>query len=273
MSAPGVVEPGGGEVVGDSPDRRVEILGAHDGLHATWSRFGPGREGADLHIHRRHTDCFYVLAGSLTVRLGLEDEPVTVPAGTLARVPPFVVHGFRNASGADVRYLNLHAPGEGFADYMRAIRDGRSMTYDQEPPPAEGIRPPSEAVVGGAEELGGGVTLLADVEALAIAELRVAGGGRPIPPHVHERHAESIYVLEGELEITAAGEPVRAHAGTWVDLPAGLPHGASFHAPARFLSIHAPSCGYGAYLRALAAGADENAAADQSGFDRVPQRG
>ena len=110
MAGPVVVPPGGGEVVGDSADRRVEILGAHEGLHATWSRFGPGRDGADLHIHRRHTDLFYVLAGELTVRLGVEGEEVAVAAGKLVRVPPFVVHGFRNASDAELRYLNLHAP-------------------------------------------------------------------------------------------------------------------------------------------------------------------
>src|SRR5918992_1650828 len=110
MSEPTVIALGGGEVVGDAPDRRVEILCDHDALHATWSRFGPRREGADLHVHHRHTDFFYVLEGELTVRLGQDDQPVTVPAGSLARVPPDVVHGFRNATDAEVRYLNLHAP-------------------------------------------------------------------------------------------------------------------------------------------------------------------
>ncbi len=141
VSEPAVIPPGGGEVVGDSPERRVEILCDHDALHATWSRFGPGREGADLHVHRRHTDIFYVLAGELTVRLGPEGEEVVARAGTLARVPPLVVHGFRNASDAELRYLNFHAPGTGFADYMRALRDGRTLSYDQEPPPADGGRP------------------------------------------------------------------------------------------------------------------------------------
>ena len=265
-----LVPPGGGEIVGDAPDRRVEILGDHEALNATWSRFGPGREGADLHIHRRHTDCFYVLDGSLTLRLGLEDEPVAVPAGALVRVPPFVVHGFRNASDADVRYLNLHAPGREFADYLRAMRDGRPMTYDQEPPPAEGIVPASEAVVGGGEPLSEATTLLADVEELAIAEFRVPGGARAIPPHVHERHAESLYVLEGELELTAGEDTVRIGAGTWVEIPAGRPHAVSYPVPSRSLSLHAPSFGFGAYLRALAADMDENAAAERSGFDRVP---
>src|SRR5919109_2177307 len=110
-----VIEAGGGEVVGDSPERRLEILSDHDAVNATWTRYGPRREGADLHIHRFHSDLFYVLAGELTVRLGLQDENVSVPPGTLVRVPPMVVHGFRNGRDSELRYLNFHAPGRRFA--------------------------------------------------------------------------------------------------------------------------------------------------------------
>src|SRR3954469_2458112 len=164
MSGPTVIPPGGGEVIGDSPERRVEILSDHDAVAATWSRFGPGRDGADLHVHRGHTDLFYVLEGELTMRLGPQGEEVTMPTGTLVRVPPGVVHGFRNASDAEVRYLNLHAPGVGFADYMRAIRDGRKLGYDQYDPPADGGRPRSEVVIG---------PPVADVDAIRVREDRV----------------------------------------------------------------------------------------------------
>ena len=81
---------------------------------------------------------FYVLEGELTVRLGTDGDTATVPAGTLARVPPLVVHGFRDASSAEMRYLNFHAPGRGFADYLRSIRDGQPIAYDQHPPPDDG---------------------------------------------------------------------------------------------------------------------------------------
>jgi mannose-6-phosphate isomerase-like protein (cupin superfamily) len=252
-----VVPAGGGEVVGDSADRRVEILCDHDAVHVTWSRFGPRREGADLHIHRRHTDFFYVLEGELTIRLGREGEEVAMPAGTLARVPPFVVHGFRNGSDAEVRYLNLHAPGVGFADYMRAMRDGRSLTYDQEPPPSDGIRPASEAVIGGEVFRAGGAALLADIEEIAIAE--VEGGAADPSPHVHRRHAEAFYVLEGELALTVGDREVRAEAGSWVQVPPGVLHAVSGRA--RHLNLHAPSCGFGAFVRAT--GDEERAAFDQ----------
>src|SRR4051812_41844645 len=132
MAEPVVIPPGGGEVIGDSPDRRVELLCDHEALHVTWSRFGPGREGADLHVHRGHTDLFYVLGGELTMRLGPDGDPAPAPAGSLVRVPPLVVHGFRNAAAAEVRYLNVHAPGQGFATYMRGLRERRRVDFDQE---------------------------------------------------------------------------------------------------------------------------------------------
>lgn len=277
MSAPVYVPAGGGEVVGDTPGRRVEILSDDEALNATWSRFGPHRDGADLHVHRQHTDLFYVLDGELTVRLGPEDEPVTVPPGTLARVPRLVVHGFRNASDADVRYLNFHAPGQGFADYLRAERDGRDAAYDQHPPPADGGRPPAEAALDGAEVVadrpGLRVALLADVEEIGIAEVGSDAGGASPPQHVHRRHVESFYVLEGELQFTAGGKELLAEAGSWVQVPPDVPHtfAVAGDGPARFLDLHTPSCGFGDFVRALhRARSDEELAAARAAFDQEP---
>ena len=249
VTGPSVVGPREGEVVGDAPDRRVEILSEHDALHATWSRFGPRREGADPHVHRHHTDLFYVLEGELTVGLGLEREEVAVAAGTLALVPPLVVHGFRNAGDAELRYLNLHAPGRGFADYLRAMRDGRTLTYDQEPPPPDGGRPTAEAVIGGAAVVADGVALLADVEEIAIAERWMHPGAPSSPPRPHRRHVESFYVLAGELAFTFGERVLRAPADSWVQVPPGVPHTVSVAGaePARFLDVQTPRCGSGAF--------------------------
>jgi quercetin dioxygenase-like cupin family protein len=269
MSEPTVIPPREGEVIGDSPDRRVEILSDHDALHATWSRFGPGRDGADLHIHRRHVDLFYVLAGALTLRLGEEGQAVAVPAGTLARVPPLVVHGFGNETGEELRYLNFHAPGVGFADYMRALRDGRTLAYDQEPPPADGTRPPTDAVIARSGFRVGGMVLLTAIEELAVAEAW-SELGEPPAPHVHDRHVESFYVLKGELVVTAGGREQRAEAGSWVQVPAGVPHAVSSSAPAHFVDVHAPGAGFGSYLRALDETGDAALAATRAGFDQRP---
>ncbi len=264
-------------MIGDAPDRRVEILSDDETLNTTWSRFGPRRDGADLHIHYHHTDCFYVLEGEMTVRLGVEGETAAVPAGTLARVPPLVVHGFRNETDAELRFLNLHAPGRRFADYMRAMRDKRSFSFDQHDPPEDGGRPTSEAVVGGdglvAERPGLRVELLADIEELGISETRGDPGGFSPPPHVHRRHVESYYVLEGELTFTAEGRELRATAGAWVQVPPGTPHTFALTGSdeVRFLNVHTPSCGYGAFLRGLhEARTDAGLAAARAAFDQEP---
>jgi len=275
MSELMLVPPGGGEVVGADPERRVEILSDHDSLHATWSRFGPERNGAGLHVHREHTDLFYVLEGELVLRLGVGDDRLPAGPGPPVHVPPLVVHGFRSGEPG-VRYLNLHAPGLEFADYMRAMRDGRPFTYDQHDPPADGGRPTSEAAIGGAELVadrpGLRVELLADVDEIGIAETWSDRGSAP-PAHVHRRHAESFYVLEGELLLTVGGRELPAGPGTWAQVPEGVPHtfAVAGDAPARFLDLHTPSRGFGEFTRRLhAARSDDELAEARAAFDQRP---
>ncbi len=272
MSEPTLTRARAGEVSGAAPDRRVEILGEHDGMHATWSGFGPGRDGADPHVHRRHHDVFYVLAGELTLKLA--EGETTAPAGTLVRVPPMVVHGFRNGGAEDLRYLNVHAPGTGFGDYMRALRDGGPRSFDQEDPPADGTRPSSEIVIGGPEivfdEPDLGVALLTDADEIGISETRAAPGGPPVRAHVHRHHAEAFYVLAGEVTVITGDHELRAGADEWVSLPPGLPHSVALtgSAPVRFLNLHAPSRGFGAFIRALRdTGGDPEQAAARAPFD------
>ncbi|WP_410962759.1 hypothetical protein, partial [Salmonella sp. SAL4446] len=52
-------------------------------------------------------------------------------------------------------FLNIHAPSMGFAEMLRAARDGReekAEKFDQFDPPADGGRPLSDAVFRGAGE-------------------------------------------------------------------------------------------------------------------------
>lgn len=217
-----VIPPREGEIIGDAPDRRVEMLSDVDSLHATWSRFGPRRAGADLHIHHRHSDLFYVLEGELTVKLGPDGDETVAPAGTLVHIPPLVVHGFRNGSDAEVRYLNFHAPGEGFADYMRGLSD-----FDQAEPPEDGGHPVSEASVSS----GGGQ--LCDRDGIAVAK-RTAGDAEQALEDV-----ASLYVLEGELTLTAGDGPVSAVAGTWLQIPPGTAYSVS--GPGRYLEVRTPA--------------------------------
>ena len=79
-----------------------------------------GFAGPPPHRHRELHDMFYVLEGTLTLRLG--EREVEAGPGTFACVPPGVVHTFRNDSDAPVRLLNFNTPA-GWEDYMRALAE------------------------------------------------------------------------------------------------------------------------------------------------------
>ena len=49
------------------------------------------------------------------------DEVVRAGPGTYVAAPLGVTHGFRNIGDGELRMLNIHAPGVGFA---RRLRDG-----------------------------------------------------------------------------------------------------------------------------------------------------
>jgi mannose-6-phosphate isomerase-like protein (cupin superfamily) len=273
VAQPVLLSAGGGEVVGDSPERRVEILCDRDELHATWTRFGPYRDGASAHVHRRHNDLFYVLAGELTLLVGPDRGERVLRPGTLVLAPPLVVHGFRNGSDSELRYLNFHAPGGGFAAYLRGEEPG----FDSEDPPADGGLPAERGVIGTGEVVsdrpGLRVALLVDVDEIGIAEVLSEPGGAAPPLHVHRLHTECFYVLEGELSFTADGQELHATAGSWVHVPPQVPHtfAPTGSEPARYLDIHAPSCGFGDFARALElARNDEELQAARAQFDQEP---
>ncbi len=256
------------------PESRLEILSGRDELHATWTRFGPHRDGASPHVHRQHSDLFYVLEGEFTVLVGPDRTETAIRPGTLALAPPLVVHGFRNASDGEMRYLNFHAPGGGFAPYLRGEQTG----FDSFDPPEDGGRPVTDAYIGTGEVLadrpGLRVSLLCDVEEIAIAEVTTEPGGSVTPPlHVHRRHSESFYVLAGELTFTVNGSELHAGAGSWVQVPPGVPHtfAATGSEEARFLDIHTPGCDFGDFARALSSTSDEDElAAARARFDQEP---
>jgi mannose-6-phosphate isomerase-like protein (cupin superfamily) len=91
----------------------------------------PGFPGPVPHRHERLLDSFYVLEGTLTVRLG--DREVEAGPGSFAIVPPGNVHTFANRSDAPVRMLNLMAPG-GFEQYLKEV--AAVMTPGEPPDPA-----------------------------------------------------------------------------------------------------------------------------------------
>lgn len=135
------------ETISDTPARNVRILAEDEDITITWTRFSDGERGPDLHVHHEHTDAFYVLDGELTFELGPRGEPVRAAAGGFVAIPPHVGHSFVNASGADARWLNFHAPDCGFADFLRTLRAGTPGQWDSFGMPADGGLAPELAVV------------------------------------------------------------------------------------------------------------------------------
>ncbi len=132
-----------GEEVSDT----TEIKAGREELVVTEFLYPPGKSGPELHIHREHADCFWVLGGELELELGADGECRRAAPGAFVLVPPEVVHTFRNPGPAEARFLNIHAPGKGFDDHLRAMDAGEETDFDSFDPPEDGGRPASDAPV------------------------------------------------------------------------------------------------------------------------------
>jgi quercetin dioxygenase-like cupin family protein len=100
----------------------IKVAGEHtgDSFFLAESTLAPGFAGPPPHRHRELHDMFYVLDGTLTLRLG--DRTIEAGPGSFACVPPGVVHTFRNDSDDPVRLLNFNTPA-GWENYMRDLAE------------------------------------------------------------------------------------------------------------------------------------------------------
>ena len=93
---------------------------------------------------------------------------------------PSVIHAFGNPGDEPGRYLNFHAPGCGFGDYLRGDNPDFDQHYDV--PPGSG-RPTSEAVVTQPGE--GERSALGPSQ--SVVKAGATTGGLPRRPRVHDR--------------------------------------------------------------------------------------
>jgi quercetin dioxygenase-like cupin family protein len=167
-----------GETITARERREVVLLAERPDITITWSRYAAGERGPDLHVHREHTDAFYVLEGELTFAVGPGADTISLPAGGFVAVPPNVVHSFANEGSADACWLNFHAPDTGFAAYLRAARDGVDAGFDSFDPPADGGLPATGVIVtgpGDGERLASGALLKGVLPELCVAESALGG--------------------------------------------------------------------------------------------------
>ena len=77
----------------------------------------PGAEADPPHVHPRHVESVYVLAGEITVSLDRHERRAT--AGTWVQVPAGVAHAYASTGSDHVRLLELHTPNSGYGDSLR----------------------------------------------------------------------------------------------------------------------------------------------------------
>jgi mannose-6-phosphate isomerase-like protein (cupin superfamily) len=252
--APTILRPGEGEGT-----ERYTILADRDELVLTEFRYAPGEDGPERHVHHHHADAFYVLEGDL--RITLDEEDRILGPGGFVLVPPGVIHTFGNPSDRPGRYLNFHAPGCGFGDYLRGDKPDFDQDYDV--PPGSG-RPTSEAKVvepgeGELLDLGPSRSIVKGgvgdgMGSLAVLESTVSPGFPGPVLHLHEQMVDSFYIKQGTLTLQLDGQTVEAGAGTYALVPPGNAHTFSNPGdePVSVLNLMAPA-GFERYLREVAA--------------------
>ena len=248
---PLLLTPAEGEAIVNRPERELRILCDHDWLHVTWTRHAEGQRGAEPHIHLHHVDGFFVLAGRMALQVGPELEPVGVTAGTLVLVPPGVVHGFDNGGPGELRFLNFHAPGCGFVQYLR--KEGE---FDQQPPPADGGRSAADVIVtlpGGGERFqreDRAVTILGGLPDISVLLLEVEPEWTGVPPHDHDDQVDAFFVLEGEASFVAGDAVALGAAGSFYAATPGARHGiVNPGGRISLLNIHGPDAGFAGWVR------------------------
>ena len=254
-----VVGPDEGEVITRTERRDLVLIADLPDISVSRMRYVPGEWGPDPHVHREHTDSFYLLEGELTFVLGREDERITVGPDTFVAAPAGVVHSFGNEGDAEARFLNFHSPQAGFGEYLRGRRDGRDVPFDSFDPPDDGGLPFAEAIVSGPGEgerlLSGSRVTTVKCERpdlfLSVFEIGDTFSGPPL--HSHDDQVDAFYVLDGDIDVTVEGSSQVAGPGTLAAIPRDVEH--TFDnlrgQPARFLNLHAPEAGFADFMRRI----------------------
>jgi quercetin dioxygenase-like cupin family protein len=263
-----VMGPGEGERL-EGEDRVYLVKVARPELSLVEYHTGPSYAGAAPHFHERHTDAFFLLEGELEFTLGLETH--VGRAETAVVVPPGIVHAFTSTGRGRARFLNVHAPDSGFADFLRALTQGETATFDsvdvegpQEPGGGTVLEPGRgrSYVVGTATSVFK-ATRESTAGAFSLAEVTIEPGTTGPPPHFHRTLLDSFYVLAGTLTVLVGDEEVAAPAGAYVCAPPGVVHTFANRSdePVRFFNLNTPG-GWEDYIRDLAAATPADGAPD-----------
>jgi quercetin dioxygenase-like cupin family protein len=109
---------------------------------------------------------------------------------------------------------------------------------------------------------GGRVVLKSTLPDLCLTESRHATPRMGATPHYHRHHADTFYVLDGEMAFLVHDEEHVVGPGDCICAPPGVVHGFRSLTPARWLNMHTPNSNFCAHLQSLDAGGP-------GGFDNV----
>jgi quercetin 2,3-dioxygenase len=234
-----------------------------------------GAKGFDvpLHRHGKSHEAIYVLEGSANLRLGAKE--FALEGGDYASVPSGTPHGLVSTSHR-TRLLTWTFGDNGAAMYQALGQPTEAVIYSPhaEPPdwrkPLPGIDvellPESSAITPGKKSrvapagvepyvipAGEGERMMAgDTLFTFLTDSRQSGGkflalmtdgprGHRIPNHLHEKHTETFFCLNGCVNMTAGEDEVCLRPGDFLHKPAFTPH--TFQLTGnntRFIQFHAP---------------------------------
>ena len=235
-----------------------------------------GAKGSVVPLHRHNSshETIYVLDGSARLRLG--DKEFALESGDYASVPPGTAHGFAFTSHR-TRLLTWTFGDNGAAMYAALGQLSEAVIYSPRTQPPDWKKPlpgidvellsnqtstitPGEkcsVAPAGIEPYvipaGEGERMMAGDQLFTfLTDQRQSGGkflvlmtdgpkGHRIPNHLHEKHTETFFCLNGSVSMTAGEEQVSLWPGDFLHVPAGTPH--TFQLTGnntRFIQFHAP---------------------------------
>lgn len=115
-----IVRSNDAEVI-DGGNVKMTLLADHDATsgrlstNRTW--LAPGQDGPPPHYHSTSAESFYMISGSLDVLAG--DRIVTLHAGDLLVVPPYMTHAWAAPDDSDADVLIVFTPGLERFEYFR----------------------------------------------------------------------------------------------------------------------------------------------------------
>ena len=99
------------------------------------------------------------------------------------------------------------------------------------------------------------ISILVARDGVTITRAEYAPGQRVAGPHVHSRHTDAFYILDGELTFEIGRERMRitVSRGGYVAVPPGVAHSFATDGdrPARWLTIHTPDGGFAGFIRGV----------------------